>query len=198
MYFVNNKKFNQIKWFFLNKIMKKYGIHSIGFNQNSFKFDLEEQIIKANYIKLLFCMGYRTLTVNDALLAKWKKNKKNETINFKILILNPNSDFLKIRAEEMGDDYVTVKKQHKFALENAIQLKNKYKNIEIRLYDMLPVWRIVQLDDTMYVSYYLKGNYGADTSMYKLIKSNETLYQAFERYFGYIWDYASEDCFQVD
>jgi hypothetical protein len=58
---------------------------------------------------------------------------------------------------------------------------------QLRLYDMLPVWRLYIFDDRIFISSYSPDKEGHDTQELE-VSSATDLYRAFDREFEYLWE----------
>jgi hypothetical protein len=156
-------------------------------NQREAEKDLEEDISKSKSIKH-FLMRGNTFLHKDAFLPSVFDNLKDEQ-EVKILLLDPNKSFAKLRAEEDGYTIEQFRNQIETNIE-LIKKKAKEKRkgqIECRLHNQPPVFRFFLFDDNVYFGFYDNENFGIQVKLFRVNKDSE-FYKAFVRYFDFIWN----------
>lgn len=121
--------------------------------------------------------------------------KSHRPLNFRFLLMDPNSKFLKQRAEMEGEDPEKELKRLRAEIEETItQLKDLKKlalndkkvKWEIRLYDAMPTHSLIWVDEIMYVGPYFRKRPGYTTLSVK-ISSNEDAYFQLKDDFEKLW-----------
>lgn len=163
---------------------------------NQLRSNIKSYMDEANSFDVLMISGAKK---GDDNLQKFvldqleKICKANKQKKYTIFLLNPKSQYVIQRADELYSDkneknnYI---QRHKKSIEN---MKNIYGEDHIILYDELPIWRIFRLGKIMYVSRYTDNlsaaqtvtiGYGRPDSNNKDFLSNQ--YVSYERYMKYL------------
>jgi hypothetical protein len=155
------------------KIIKKSGIIDISPKQTPLAQNIVEEFRKAKEIKLLFVRGLGIIGLKDSLFWKLLPEKSAQQAHLKILLLSPYSKYIEKRAKEVGENIESARRGIQFVINQILEAKKRYSlNLELRVYDELPVFRIFILDDKAFISGFLDGIHGHDATMY-FIKSSE-------------------------
>lgn len=106
----------------------------------------------------------------------------------KFLILDPNSHYVTRRAEEAGSKVEPHRKEIQHALETLAVLDEHVEelSIEKRIYDFMPIWNLLFIDNVLFLSFYLKGVRGPE-SICLQIRRPSPLFLAFNVYFDETW-----------
>ena len=62
-------------------------------------------------------------------------------------------------------------------------------SIAVRLYDFLPIWNLLFIDNVLFLSFYLRGIRGTESLCLQIERPSQ-LFLAFERYFNEMWERA--------
>jgi hypothetical protein len=128
--------------------------------------------------------GFRQLLENS---------RHKENVQFRFLLLDPASPDLPKRATEEREDPVSLRHEVEATLTRLGQYQRTFNvHIEVRLYDRLPIWRMVFIDEkTLYLNQFLTGKKGTDSPQIRIEKgSDDSLYLSFRRTFEYEWEKA--------
>ena len=108
----------------------------------------------------------------------------------KILLLNPDSEFVKNRANDENESSRAWVSEINATVERLKNLANReHINIEVRLYDQYPVWRLSIMDEEeMYINFFLKGQQGPQSQMLYVKNHDNDLFNAFLLEYERIWD----------
>lgn len=147
------------------------------------------QVIRYIGIQGLDIITHREVMFSD--LAKSMKFSNRKTQSAKFLILDPDSGYVKIRAQEVEQQPQEIERGIKHSLEDLYALNDNINtaNLEIRLYNCLPIWNLLFLDDVLFLSFYLNGIRGPQSICFETNR-NSAIFHAFEKYFDYVWDSA--------
>jgi len=119
-------------------------------------------------------------------------------MSIKILLLDPNSDHVKFRSQELGRSHfqesISLGISHSIRDLQFLQEKfgSERVTIELRTYDTQPVWSLLILDNKIFVQCYTKGTPGYDSKCYLISKKEASLYYAFDKHFDTIWNSSLE------
>jgi hypothetical protein len=161
-------------------------IDAIYKNQAEAENDIRALAKTASSIDILAVRGLGIIGMNDSLLRESLINMKGSQLNVRILLLDPNCDNAKQRAQEIGESYDSFRNGIRLAEKRLMDLAAKTgMKLEIHYYETLPIWRIISIDKCLYVSVFDQNLEGHRSVMYKLSpKRKGVLYQAFNRYFN--------------
>ena len=114
----------------------------------------------------------------------------------KFLLCKPTHDCLVEAAKRFGVDRDKYKNRVISSLRVITDLKTNYKNIEVRFYPRIQLFRIMLIDDSLCLfSYNVMGQGdGSQLPQLHISKSSQlqregnTFYYPFERYFDELWD----------
>ena len=111
-----------------------------------------------------------------------------KNIEQKYLVSSINNPYLKKRSEELAD-LENMESCVQLSIKNffSIQKKHSKKNFQIRLHEEIVRFRIILLEDFLYLSFQEVGKAGKNTSMLK-IKSGTSIYANFSSLFDDLWE----------
>jgi len=129
-------------------------------------------------------------------LSSFRSNRSEDVLlcmqsgmNVRLLVMDPNSDFIKQREIEEGTSEGSISQSIFNLIEWANKL-NKQSNkgkIEIKLYNAMTLdfyWRI---DDEIYIGPYLYGVVSQQTITYKYVKGGKG-FSLYSKYFEKLWN----------
>ncbi|MFC3994570.1 helix-turn-helix domain-containing protein [Nocardiopsis sediminis] len=119
---------------------------------------------QASTMDILAVRGLGIIGLNDSLL---RGSVRAGRILLRVLLLDPDSPVSARRAEEIGESTETFTAGIRLALAQLRELADDGP-IEVYVYSTLPVWRVISLDDVMYVSSFGDEWEGHESAMYKL------------------------------
>jgi hypothetical protein len=154
-----------------------------------------ERVIRDNLlphckeIDALTIRGFGIFALKDSLL-QMRILQADSNVKIRILVLDPSSPKCKQRAEEIGESLEDFAQKLTTVLGALKALRERRPlNVQYRLYNQLPVWRLLRIDDSMFVSAFLPGKDGHTGPMYQIHRGAAmTLFPAFARQFDEIWD----------
>ena len=110
----------------------------------------------------------------------------------RVLILNPNSRYVEVRTKELNQRTEAMISDIVGARNRLLELK-KQKLINVREYDDLPIFRLIFIDDTLFLGMYSKNKSVEDSVTYKIVNSSHSLFDIFDKYFEHIWNNRSKE-----
>jgi len=118
---------------------------------------LLEKIGSAKGIEMIGATGYNTFARCDpggekAILRE--AFEKYVTGEIKILLLNPNAEQTRIRARALEVAIDKYQREIFESIEFLKELKNKGKSVALKLYSQRPIWKMIILDDFLWLQYY--------------------------------------------
>jgi hypothetical protein len=106
-----------------------------------------------------------------------------------VLLLDPDAPAAAVRASEIGESTEAFAAGIRLCIARLAELAD-YRSLDLRvaLYSDLPTWRIIRLDDVLYLSAFGEWSEGHRSGMYKLTAAaNGVLHAGFVRHFEDVW-----------
>jgi hypothetical protein len=177
------------------RITRKSGIIDVTRGQVALTQRIVSEFVKAKEIRVLAIRGLGIFALKDSLFWKYLPEKSAQQARLRILLLSPRSRFVEMRARELGESVESSRKGIELAINQLLKVKKQHNlNLEIRVYDELPVFRLFLMDEMGFISGFLDRRHGHDSPMI-LVKRNEfSFFDLFDRFFETVWRYRSTDC----
>jgi transcriptional regulator with XRE-family HTH domain len=144
----------------------------------------------ATSIEVVAVRGLGIVGLNDSLLRSPFFHATNVAERrFRVLLLDPASVFAGQRAAEIkepadsfsGGIMMTITRMRQLAAESDVA-------IEVYQYRALPIWRLIIIDGTMYVSMFGDRSEGHESPVYRLVPAPAgALYQGFRRFCHHLY-----------
>jgi hypothetical protein len=119
------------------------------------------------------------------------KRKVREGVVLRFLVLNPDSQYVKIKANDEGDDPEAWRHDIQASISRINRIKRELNSgrIEVRIYDIAPIWRGIFVDDKIaHITYYPHGHRGKYSPVFFLENREVSLYDPLHDYFKCMWD----------
>lgn len=157
--------------------------------QNSAAEEIQQQAREAKELDVLAVRGLGLIGLNDSLLrACLPRDQGGKGLRIRVLLLDPDSDALDRRAAEIGESSESLAGGVRLAEARLRELADS-SDIEVYRYRMLPTWRLVRTDSTMFVSAFDAGWEGHESATYKVMETpHGPLFRGFRRMFEAIVD----------
>lgn len=150
-------------------------------SQASAAQEIQRQAETAAEIDVLAVRGLGLVGLNDALLRG--SLTRPEGPRARVLLLHPDSPALAARAAEIGESAESLAGGVRLA-EARLRDMAKGGQLAAYRYRILPTWRIIRLDTTMYVSAFDAGWEGHESAVYKVMATpSGPLFRGFRRMF---------------
>jgi transcriptional regulator with XRE-family HTH domain len=157
--------------------------------QNSAADEIQQQAREAKELDVLAVRGLGLIGLNDSLLrACLPRDQGGKGLRIRVLLLDPDSDVLDRRAAEIGESSESLAGGVRLA-EARLRELAAWSEIEVYRYRMLPTWRLIRTDSTMFVSAFDAGWEGHESATYKVMETpHGPLFRGFRRMFNAIVD----------
>jgi transcriptional regulator with XRE-family HTH domain len=157
--------------------------------QNSAAEEIQQQAREAKELDVLAVRGLGLIGLNDSLLrACLPRDQGGKGLRIRVLLLDPDSDALDRRAAEIGESSESLAGGVRLAEARLRELAAS-SEIEVYRYRMLPTWRLIRTDSTMFVSAFDAGWEGHESATYKVMETpHGPLFRGFRRMFDAIVD----------
>lgn len=148
-------------------------------NQAAAAAEIRAATERAENVDLLAVRGLGLLALNDSLLRP-VIDRADHSIRLRALLLNPDSEAARTRAAEVGESPETFIAGLRLATARIAEMPGA----EVYLYDALPTWRLLGIDDTFYVSTFAETWEGHESAVYKMVPTTAgPLHRGFRRMF---------------
>ena len=150
-------------------------------SQASAAEEIQRQAATAMEIDVLAVRGLGLVALNDALLRGGLT--RPQPPRARVLLLDPDSPALAARAAEIGESAESLAGGIRLA-EARLRELAPGRDLAVFRYRIMPTWRVIRLDTTMYVSAFDAGREGHESAVYKVMQTpNGPFYRGFRRMF---------------
>lgn len=150
-------------------------------SQASAAEEIQRQAKSAVELDVLAVRGLGLVALNDALLRDGLT--RPQPPRARVLLLDPDSPALAARAAEIGESAESLAGGIRLA-EARLRELAPGRDLAVYRYRIMPTWRVIRLDTTMYVSAFDAGWEGHESAVYKVMRTpNGPLFRGFCRMF---------------
>ncbi|MFE9391194.1 XRE family transcriptional regulator [Streptomyces sp. NPDC006784] len=145
--------------------------------------EIRAQTAQAKEVDVLAVRGLGLIGLNDSLLRASLAREDGTGPRVRVLLLDPESPALSLRAAEIGESAESLAGGVRLA-EARLRELSDVCDISVHRYRLLPTWRLVRLDSITFVSAFDAGWEGHESATYKVIETpHGPLYRGFRRMF---------------
>lgn len=149
-------------------------------SQSTARDEIQALAQRADQIDVLAVRGLGIVGLNDSLI---RAAFRAGTATLRVQLLDPDSDAAEHRAAEIGEALGSFQAGIWLAVQRLQDLAADGAAVELHLYAMLPTWRVIGLDDTLFVSAFGENHEGHTSSMYRITGSpHGALHRGFRRF----------------
>lgn len=150
-------------------------------SQSTARPEIERLAGEADLVQIMAVRGLGIIGLNDSLLRRRVQNRQTLV---RVLLLDPDGEAAERRAAEIGEALGVFKAGVRLSIELLAELASGGATVEAYLYDLLPTWRMISLDSTMFLSAFGAQHEGHMSPMYQLTGSpHGALHRGFRRFF---------------
>ncbi|MGW1195119.1 helix-turn-helix domain-containing protein [Streptomyces sp. NPDC002536] len=143
--------------------------------------DIRREAQTASELDVLAVRGLGLLGLNDSLLRGLLSRPEGIRKKVRVFLLAPDAPAIAQRAAEIGESPESLSSGVHLA-ESRLRELAETCELELYRYRMLPTWRIIRLDTTMFVSAFDAGWEGHESATYRLVETSQgPLYRGFRR-----------------
>jgi transcriptional regulator with XRE-family HTH domain len=151
-------------------------------NQAAAASDIQATAKTATHVDVLAVRALGIIGMKDSLLRS-AFNDAGRPVSVRVLLLDPDSDAATVRAGEIGESSDGFTAGIRMSIAQLRELSN-VADVQVWLYEALPVWRLFGLDETLYVSSFNATWEGHESPTYKISSTaGGALYGGFRRTF---------------
>ncbi len=130
--------------------------------------DIRASVRQAREVDILAVRGLGIIGLNHSLLRPAVAGSRSPQV-VRALLVDPNSDAARRRAAEIGESLESFASGVLLAVARLRELaEHSTAKVEIYLYNILPTWRVIALDETLFVSSFGNDIEGHTSPMYKI------------------------------
>ena len=139
-------------------------------------------------VNVLAVRALGLLALNDSLL-RGALVRRSAPVRIRVLLLSPWGTAAAARAAEVGESAASFSAGIDLALTRLSELTgHTHIDLEARVYESLPTWRILSFDDSLYLGTFGPYSEGHRSSIYRLTAAADgVLHGGFLRYFNDQW-----------
>lgn len=150
--------------------------------QASAREEMQQQVRGAAELDILAVRGLGLIGLNDSMLRA-HLGMRGEGLRVRVLLLDPEAPALAMRAAEIGESAESLASGVKLAETRLRELAGMC-DIEVYRYAMLPTWRLIRADSTLFVGAFDAGWEGHESATYKVLETpHGPLFRGFRRMF---------------
>ncbi|MFC9296110.1 helix-turn-helix domain-containing protein [Streptomyces sp. NPDC057011] len=151
-------------------------------SQASAREEIQQQARTSNELDILAVRGLGLIGLNDSMLRS-HLGGEGGSLRVRVLLLDPEAPALAQRAAEIGESAESLASGVRLAEARLRELAG-ICNIEVYRYAMLPTWRLIRTDSTMFVGAFDVGWEGHESATYKVMETPQgPLFRGFRRMF---------------
>lgn len=152
--------------------------------------DINAAARDAHRIDVLAVRGLGIVGLNDSLL---RATVLDQQPHLRVMLLDPDSEAADRRAREIRESLETFTNGIQLAIARLRELADHGAKVEVGLYDTLPTWRLIGLDNILFVSAFGSSHEGHISPMYKITRtSSGALHRGFVRFRDEMWRIARQ------
>ncbi|MES5823546.1 helix-turn-helix transcriptional regulator [Streptomyces sp. RG80] len=146
--------------------------------------EIQQQAREAQELDVLAVRGLGLVGLNDSLLrACLPRERGGKGLRARIALLDPESEALGKRAAEIGESAESLASGVRLAEARLRELADSC-DISVWLYSMLPTWRLIRTDSTLFAGAFDAGWEGHESATYKIMETpHGPLFRGFRRMF---------------
>ncbi|MFJ7165919.1 XRE family transcriptional regulator [Streptomyces globosus] len=156
-------------------------------SQASARGEIRQQARAAAELDILAVRGLGLIGLNDSLLRE-HLSRAQGALRVRVALLHPEAPALATRAAEIGESVESLAGGVRLAEARLRELAG-ICDIQVYRYAMLPTWRVVRTDRTVFVGAFDAGREGHESATYKVMETpHGPLYRGFRRMFEAVVD----------
>ncbi|MER5209948.1 helix-turn-helix transcriptional regulator [Streptomyces sp. NPDC002838] len=157
--------------------------------QNSAAHEIQQQAREAQELDVLAVRGLGLIGLNDSLLrACLPREQGGKGLRVRVALLDPDSNALDQRAAEIGESAEALAGGVRLAEARLRELADTC-DLGVWRYRMLPTWRLIRTDSTLFVGAFDAGWEGHESATYKVMQTpHGPLFRGFSRMFEAVID----------
>lgn len=159
-------------------------------SQQAASTDIRDAACQAREVDILAVRGLGIIGLNDSLLRPAVAGGTSYVRVIRALLLDPESAAAARRAAEIGESVESFADGVRLAVARLAELAEQTEaTVEVGVYDLLPTWRVIALDSTLFVSAFGEDTEGHASPVYRIGSTayGGALHRGFRRFVGELW-----------
>ncbi|MFD6431382.1 helix-turn-helix domain-containing protein [Streptomyces venezuelae] len=150
--------------------------------------EIRENARRAEELDILAVRGLGLIGLNGSLLrSACLPREQGSGLRVRVALLDPDGDALGQRAAEIGESPESLAGGVRLAEARLRELRAEGRDVTAFRYGMLPTWRLIRADDTLFVGAFDAGWEGHTSATYKVMATpHGPLFRGFRRMFDAI------------
>jgi transcriptional regulator with XRE-family HTH domain len=137
-------------------------------NQQPVAEEIRRRAHEANELDVLAVRALGIIALNDSLLRP-ALLARTTPLRVRVLLLAPDSPMAARRAAEIGESPESFAAGIQLAVARLREVASTpHVDLAVNLYDRLPVWRVIRMDDVMYISAFDAAWEGHESAVYEI------------------------------
>jgi transcriptional regulator with XRE-family HTH domain len=138
-------------------------------NQGPVVAEIRRRAVDAESLDILAVRALGIIALNDSLLRPALLSRKTP-LQVRVLLLDPDCSAARRRAGEIGEGHPSFAAGIRLSLAKLEEVRDMAPNVdlEVRLYDRLPVWRMFRIDDIAWISSFDVQWEGHESTIYEI------------------------------
>ncbi|WP_026923849.1 helix-turn-helix domain-containing protein [Glycomyces arizonensis] len=167
----------------------RIGITRVFASQASAAKEIRDAAWQAAKVDLLAVRALGLIGLNDSLLREPLTTERPQPVRARVILLDPDSSAAAHRAKEIGESAESFTAGIRLSVARLRELiDHPYLDLHVALYSTLPTWRIIRLDNLIYLSMFNSTTEGHQSSIYRLTAAQyNMLHVGFTRQFEDLW-----------
>lgn len=157
-------------------------------SQQAAAADIRAAVALAREIEILAVRGLGIIGLNDSLLRRAVTGGVAPRPQLvRAMLIDPDAPVAERRAREIGESVDSFASGVRLAIARLRELAEvSDATVEVHLYNLLPTWRVISLDSTMFVSAFGESTEGHSSPMYRIGSTayGGALHRGFLRFIG--------------
>ncbi|MDK9501117.1 helix-turn-helix transcriptional regulator [Streptomyces katrae] len=150
--------------------------------QASAQQEIQEQARTAKELDILAVRGLGLIGLNDSMLRTHLMRQADD-FRLRVLLLDPEAPALAARAAEIGESAESLASGVRLTEARLRELAGTC-DVQVYRYGMLPTWRLIRTDSTLFVGAFDAGWEGHESATYKVMETpHGPLFRGFRRMF---------------
>lgn len=138
--------------------------------------EIRDLTIDASAIDVMAIRGLGILGLNDSLL----RDSLPPQARLRVLLMDPESDAVAARAEAIGESAESFAVGIRLSIARIKELANAGRPVEVYTYIQVPIWRIIKIDEVLFVSAFTMNREGHTSPTHRVGPNDQgVLHHAF-------------------
>lgn len=151
--------------------------------------EIRDAAWQAKEVDLLAVRALGLIGLNDSLLREPLTAQRAEPVKARVLLLDPDCPAAAHRAREIGESTESFSAGIRMSIARLRELTDQpHLDLSVALYNTLPTWRLIRVDQAIYLSMFNGATEGHQSAIYRLSAAQyNLLHTGFTRQYEDHW-----------